>query len=177
MVTLFFGSVLIGVGFYHGGKQLQTQATKTNHAKIDSELVQDEINRLKQLRATLANNEARIQRTKEVVAQSQQYTYQNQVVADLNEYAKRTGVTILGFDFPTPAAQGAPSASPTPAGLKKITININIGGPVPYENFMKFLKSIEQNLTKMQITNISLIPDKNPSNLTDSSIGLEVFIR
>lgn len=178
MGVLFLAVILVGTGFYFANKQLQAQATKTNHSKIDSELVEDEINRLKILRTYLSANQSKLQRASEVVAESQLYSYQNQVIDDINTYAQRTGLTILAFDFP-PTPTKLPAGAPAlPAGLKKITLNVSVNGPIPYSNFMRFVRSIEQNLTKLQVTSLTLTPDEqNRNNLTDSSIGLEVYIR
>lgn len=177
MGLIVFSIGIIGASFYFGSTFLREQAIRTDHAKIDGELVSEEITRLQSLRTYFENNQDTVRRAADVVAESQQYSYQNQVIDDINTYAGRNGITILSFDFPV-AAPNAPTTTPAPAGLKRSAITINVQGPVPYDRFMLFVKSIEQNLTKMQITSISLAPDPdNRSLLTDSSINIEVYLR
>jgi len=80
---------------------------------------------------------------------------------------------VLGFDFPTTTKTNTSST-----GLKSIAATITLRNPVPYRNYLTFLKLIEQNLTKMQITDVSIVPDKDDPNLINNPvIGLEVYIK
>lgn len=177
MGLIVFSIGIIGVSFYFGNMFLRDQAVRTGQARIDGELVSEEITRLQSLRTYFDNNKNTVRRAADVVAESQQYSYQNQVIDDINTYAGRNGITILSFDFPV-AALNNPAVAVAPGGLKRSAITINVQGPVPYDTFMLFVKSIEQNLTKMQITSIALAPDpESRTLLSDSSISIEVYLR
>lgn len=170
---------VLGGGIYFAGQQLQAKAIETDHARIDAELIQNEIGRLKNLQEYLSKNKTSIERAESIVAESKEYKYQNQVISDINAFANQTGITILGFDFvsentsaPQPSTTGAPAT-----GLKKTVVTLTIQEKTGYENLVRFIKSIEQNLTKMQLTSISLAPDiTDPRSVSNPTINLEVYI-
>lgn len=153
---------------------LAARAMETNHAKIDADVGRTELQKLETLKQYLDSHTDDIQRAEAVVAESQQYQYQDQIVQDINAYAKTAGVKVLGFNFPT-SPTGAPKVA---GGLKTIKATVTLQNPVNYQSFLRFLKLIEQNLTKMQITDISVAPEAaNAANVTSPSIGLEVYVR
>lgn len=167
----------IGGIFYLAGQKLAEQSKAANHAKIDYELEEANITKLKSLQAYLNKNKATVDRAAEVVSESQSYTYQNQGIADLNSFASRTGVSITSIEFPDTKQQATPDKLPI-NGVKRVPVVVNLDGPVDYSRVLKFIKSIEQNLTKMQITSVSLIPDAaNTASLSGPAIDIEVFVR
>ena len=70
-------------------------------------------------------------------------------------------------------ATADPSAAPT-SSLKTITATITIESPLNYTSFLRFINSIEQNLTKMQIQNLSLV---SSDGLSSESLTIEVYTR
>lgn len=70
-------------------------------------------------------------------------------------------------------ATADPSATPT-SSLKTITATITIESPLNYTSFLRFINSIEQNLTKMQIQNLSLV---SSDGLSSESLTIEVYTR
>jgi hypothetical protein len=132
------------------------------------------LNNARILREFIANNKDDINKASAIVADTKTYQYQNQVVQDVTHFANIAGVTILGFDFPITRTVAKPSAS----GVKSIAANITLQNPVSYTSYIKFLKLIEQNLTRMQITNISITPDPETIGLiSNPQVGLEVYVR
>ena len=182
---ILIGSTLLivigtGVGFYYVQQILTQQATRTNHAKIDAELTQDELNRLKNLSSYLSENKDTVDRAAQVVADANQYQYQDQLINDVTTYANANGISIASFTFPVASSTAAPepSATPTPSGLKRTQVTLAINGNVPYINMMRFLRAIEQNLTKIQVNSLSLTPDtKDPTVLQSPSLIIEVYLR
>ncbi len=62
--------------------------------------------------------------------------------------------------------------------LKSTTVNITLDNPVNYRNLLQFIHYIEQNLTKMQISSISLSgATESSSQVTTDSLTIEVYIR
>lgn len=164
--------VLAGMWFLQG--ILSTQMSKTNDVKIASARSSDDLAKAQSLKLYLQTHQQSIQKTARVVADTAYYQYQNQIVNDITAYAKTAEVTILGFDFPTASAGNGVSAT----GLRSIAANITLRNPLPYQNYLKFLKLIEQNLTKMQVTNISVTPDPaNPTLVSNTVVGIEVFTK
>ena len=203
---LFFAGIFILVvvsvfGFTALGKVLQNRALEVNHSQTDADIGSSNVKQLEQLNQDLESHKDVVQRAKQIVAESRSYQYQDQIVQDINSFASRAGITVLGYNFsggsdttnsnqgsstppPNTDTLGSASAVPQeskaniPAGVKTVTANITLKNPVPYSNFLQFLKLIEQNVTKMQITGISLSPDSgNPSQISNPTIGLIVYTR
>lgn len=167
---------------------LTAKATEVDHAKSDAELAQQELIGLQGLKSSLADNADVVKKTSEVVSTASQYKFQDQVIQDLSAYAQKAGVEIISYDFgttpgskvvATPQAGTTQSKSTSPANVPpKTLVTVRLQNDIPYENFLKFLMSIEQNLTKMQLTGIALQPiDKKPSNIQGPIIELEVFLQ
>jgi hypothetical protein len=169
------GMVLIAAfGFSALDGFLRQNARDTNHAQIDADIGRDTIDQLRFLDTYIQNNQDTIKRAASIIADSKQYSYQNQIVADINTYASRAGVTVTGYSFVSPQQK----SSRVVAGLKTIDATITLSSPIPYPNFLRFLKAIEQNLTKMQVTGISISPDTgNGRSVSNPTIGLEVYIK
>ena len=123
---ILIGSTLLivigtGVGFYFVQQILTQQATRTNHAKIDAELTQDELNRLKNLSSYLSENKDTVDRAAQVVADANQYQYQDQLINDVTTYANANGISIASFTFPVASSTAAPAPSATPTRSEEHT--------------------------------------------------------
>lgn len=177
---LLFATIVVilaatGASIYFLSGVLHAKWVETDHAKIDAELIESDLSRLRSLEAELNANADTVTRAKQIVGDTREYQYQNQIIEDINDYARQTDVVILGIDFPPIGEEGTAS---TEAGLNYISANISLQTPVSYTNFMRFLKLIEQNLTKMQVTSIAMSPSEDNRALIDNpSIGLEVYVR
>lgn len=173
--------VLLVIGafgsFYAFSWILSKTVQATDHAKIDAELSRNNIDRLKKLQVDLTNKKDIVLRAQNIVAQSTTYQYQDQIVADLNAYADRAGVSVVGYDFKATVAT-KPSTTQAPSGVKTTAASVTLNGPMEFERLLKFLKAIEQNLTKMQVSSVGISrDDKNPSLVNSPTIGLEIYVR
>ncbi len=152
---------------------LVEKAISTDHAKIDAELSQDEIIRLQRLRSSLKDEKATIDKTAKIVAESQQYTYQDQVINDITAFAAQTGVKITGFDF-----SKKPTATTDKSLPQKTIVTVTTDKSIDYTALLRFIKLIERNITKMQLTGLSIRPDmQNPAVVLGPIIELEVYLR
>ncbi|EDK72608.1 hypothetical protein TM7_0248 [candidate division TM7 genomosp. GTL1] len=160
------GLMILGaiIGFSTVDGALRQSATETNHAQIDATVGRDTIDQLRFLDTYVQKNQTTIERAASIVADSRQYSYQNQIVADINTYAARAGVSVLGYSFESTLQQ---KSSKRVAGLKTIDASVTLKSPILYDNFLRFLKAIEQNLTKMQVSGVSMSPD--PTNAREVS--------
>lgn len=164
----------VGVGSWMMQGVLSSQVVEADHAKIDADLSQTELQRSITLQSYLAKNKPAIDKAALVVAETQTYQYQNQIVNDIQSYADKAGVTILGYSFPQESA--TPVADPT--GLKSVSAALTLKTPLSYTSYVQFLQYIEQNITKMQITNLTLSPDPAlPYNIKDTTVTLKVYVR
>lgn len=181
IVALLVG---IGFGFVQITTMLDQQVTETDHIRIDRELANLEIDKLKKLQTELEKQQDVVKRASEIVATADAYQYQDQIVSDIGSYARQNGLTISGFDFsvaagatPAPAAGSTSPVAPKPGGTKT-SATITLKSPLPYKNFIKFISQLETNLTKIQITTITLNPDaKDPQLIINPVVGIEVFIK
>lgn len=178
--------LLIGVSvalfvFFRG--QLVSYAEQVRTANTEASVSQSDITMLENLQKELDENSVAVNRTKNIVADSQKYQYQNQIIEDITTYAQKANVGISGYAFTTDsaastgAAAGASSAAtPTPSGLKSVGVSINIKSPVNYQSIIRFIHYIESNLTKMQVSGVSLSGDGS-SDVTASPITIQVYTR
>lgn len=145
-------------------------ARSTDHAKIDNEVSQQELERLKNLRFELASQKDVIARAKQIAISSAQYKYQDQIISDLSAYANRRNVGITSFDFGTTSTTAQASAGRT-------AFLVSLRSPLKYDSLLNFIRDVELNLTKIKVTSVNLAPNpRNPTELLNPSVGMEVFI-
>jgi hypothetical protein len=162
----------LGAGAYFVLGLLADRAHQTDHTKADADTTSTELQQLKSLEKQLEDQADIVSRAKEIAATTAQYKYQDQVISDISVYASRYGIKISTFDF-----SAAQSAKPdTSGGAKKTPFTLTLKGPIPFVTFIRFLQDIERNLTKIQVTSLTLSPDKNPNNIANPTIGLEVYL-
>lgn len=175
LIGLIIASVIGSfVGTWYLGGILKENVMQVRALEEEAATNTDNLNNAKILREFIATNQDDIDKAAGIVAETKTYQYQNQIVQDVTHFANIAGVTILGFDFPV--SRTLPTASA--AGVKSIAANITLQNPVNYINYIKFIKLIEQNLTRMQITNISITPDSEvPGLISNPQVGLEVYVK
>lgn len=156
---------------------LAEKVLEADHARIDAEISQLEVQRLQQLKETLAKDKDLIERTKQIAVAAEQYKYQDQVVGDIGAYAARHNIQIATLTFANTQQKPA-SGSSAPEGATKATFTVTLKGSIPFGAFMQFLGDIESNLTKMQVTSLALTPDSKDSKLVSTpTLNLEVYIK
>lgn len=177
-----------GVGFWFFKEALTSQAVGVRDAVAKATVSDNDIVNLQNLQQQLEKDSVAVKRTQNIVADSKSYQYQDQIIKDLNTYASAANITLSNYTFnssPTtsgtaPAPGTTATATPAaPSGLKTTSVSITIKNPVDYESVMRFIHSIEINLTKMQLTGISLAKDNGTSDtgFTINPLTLEVYIR
>ncbi len=185
-------TIVAVVGFVFAQRFLSDYAVNVSKKNTSADTGSTNIQSLTRLKTYIAENKAVINKTRDIAAESKEYRYQNQIVTDLNKYAAASGLTIDRFDFTadTPAgdeaaaaeAPAATTATSAVAGsLSSTTATITVQTPALYSDLLTFIKKIEQNKTKMQITNISLTRSTDitvPRGSVDSQgFEIEVYIR
>lgn len=181
---LVFVVIVAGVAIHFANDQLRGYATDISHVTADANASQDNVQTLQKIEKELKQYQEVVNRASSIVADSQSYQYQDQIITDLNEYAKKAGITITNLDFSTgtaatptaPAAGSAPIAA-APTGVKTTSVAVTIKNPVVYNNILRFIKSIEQNLTKMQISRVGLTKDPSTGGLASEGFTIEVYIK
>jgi hypothetical protein len=181
--------IAVGAGafwFFH--KSLGEYAVEVKKVSAEASLSNENLATLQSLEKQLTDSRSSVERARSIVAASRQYEYQDQIVSDINRYARLSGVTVASYVFsdpntkiPAPAAgttgtTPAPTAA-VPAGLKSTSVSIALKSPTRYESLMQFIHAIEQNLTKMQLSGVALTKDANSNGVTANSLTIEVYIR
>ncbi len=182
-------------GFLLIRNTLVTYAQEVSAATKAASISASDVTALEKLEVEMNENTVGINRAKNIVADSQHYQYQNQIINDLNTYAKNVGLSIASYSFltdnaaagvasPAPAPnQGATAqATPLPAGLKTTGVSVTLEAPASYTAVMSFIHLIERNLTKMQLSGISLTADRaeastSQGTLSVAPLNIEVYIK
>ncbi|HET7629973.1 MAG TPA: hypothetical protein VFK03_01225 [Candidatus Saccharimonadales bacterium] len=171
--------VATGFGFYYAKSFLGAAVADTNNLKDQASVNQQNVVKLQQLENELSKQADVVERTQQIMADSQEYQYQDQIVKDINTYADRTGVRVIGYDFGDPGKKSADKTSlPTVSGTRIITANLTLDAPVKYTRFLNFLQAIEQNLTKMQVTGVNITPDQTDADyVSNPGISLQIYVK
>lgn len=178
VVALSLAVLLLGGLIYFATDYLRAANQTTIHRQIDAEIFADDLSRLQTMKSFLENNQPTVNKAAQIVSDSKQYQYQDQIISDFDRFARQSGIAVNGYDFgstnePRP---GAPARAVS--GVKSIPVTINLDSPMPYDNFLRFLKLLEQNVSKMQVAGISLSPDEKSSRaVANPSISLIIYVR
>jgi len=153
--------------------KMQTEAAAVD-AKIQSLLAS---------KSQLDRNSDTVKKAKNIVSESKLYQYQNQIIQDLNTYADRAGIPIKSFSFqnePTTSTKTATSSkqiSTSPAGVKSTFVSIQLGDHIDYTKFLHFLSLIEKNVTRMQLSGVSISRGANNHEISIQSLEVKVYTR
>lgn len=184
LTTLLFLIVILAfIGFSFWTNILRKDAIETSKKQAEAIASQSDVLTLQRVQTELNQNKAIVERTRSIVADSQSYQYQDQIIKDITDYATRAGIGIANIDFsaasiaaPTSTGQPVQPSSGVPTGVKSSSVSVAIKNPVDYTALLRFIHSIEQNLTKMQISSIG-ISKETSGNVTSDALTIEVFVR
>lgn len=173
IVVLLAGGVV--VANWKLGEALNHKVSTTNELKAEARQSDSNLAQAKSLEVYENNHQQDIKKAADLVAESKTYQYQNQIINDINNFAGKSGIRVLGYIFPDNSLAGAKQTVP---GLKSIPVTVNLPSPMRYTDYLDIIRQIESNKTKMQITNISVAPhDLQSGYVSTPSIELEVYVR
>jgi flagellar basal body-associated protein FliL len=171
-------------GFWFFRHQLVSYAEQVQADNAAASSSSDDIAKLQKMKKDLEENQVAVTRAKNIVADSQQYQYQDQIINEIQAYAKSSKVSITGFVFnsatvPTAGAGATTAVQPaTPVGLKSTSVSVTVKSPVNYQSVLRFIHSLELNLTKMQLTGVSLSKvSGSKTDITLNPLTIEVYTR
>lgn len=182
-ISMFVVAAIGGTAFWIANSKLEEYAVEVSHTSADATASRDNLQNLQKIQKELDEDKEVVQRASSIVADSQSYQYQNQIITDLNGYAAKAGIEITNINFASTTTQTTtpgtttPAAPTAPSGVKSMPVSITIKNPVDYINLLKFINSIEENLTKMQISRINLSKDPTKNSVTSDALTIEVYVR
>lgn len=153
-------------GFYIMYSSLSATAREIASLQGESRASDSIVNQLSQLKRQLADNQLSIERAKNIVAESQSYKYQDQIVNDITAYAQKSGVTITSISFSSAKKQTKGSTS----------LSVQLGKSTTYENLLGFLRRLERNLTKIRVASVSMARSEG-KELNIQALDLEVYLK
>lgn len=180
-IVLLAGVSAVCFWLFYG--TLNEYSNKVNQDVTKASVSTHDINKLKALEAQLEDEAVAFTRAKNIVAESREYQYQDQIIEDINAFAKAAGIKIIGYTFSTGTQSGQAAtgttqpSTPPPNGLKVTTASINVESPVDYHSIMKFIRSIELNLTKMEVTGVTLTKTPGTDRVSVAPMIIEVYTR
>ncbi len=201
VVVLVFGVTI--AAYYFLSNFAKSQAKAANHSMITAQSTQKDIDSLQKSYKWLQDHPEVVEKTNKIVAEAGQYQYQDQIINDLELYARQSGdLVIAKYSFtetggapttangtggasastgstpaPTAGAGAAPSTQ-LPQGLVATTVDITFPDKgVDHDKVLLFMKKIEQNVTRMQITSLSMAPiDPDKRGSIQVTMTISVFL-
>lgn len=189
VLALFLLIILAAMvaGSYFAYSFLSTTSKEVTDMQTEASAVDMKIQNLLKLKDQLEKNPVATKKAEQIVAESKSYQYQNQIINDLSIYAAKANVPIQSFTFQdssTSSAKSSSSSSQTTAkkptsvsGVKSITVSIQLGDKVPYNNLLHFLYLVENNVTRMQISGVSISRGEQRGEVSAQSLELGVYVR
>lgn len=200
LVAIMFVLAAGGVGmFFFSYTRLQTHVAAAQEVSNQAEASRTSLQNLVAVKKFLAENPDAVTRASQLVALSQQYQYQDQIIQDITAYATRAGLTITDISFadtktaattPTATATGATGAaaagatSAAPSGIKSVSATVTIKSPADYTGMLTFISLVEQSLFRMQVSRVGLSQAAASEDgasatgkVTSETFTIEVYIK
>lgn len=166
-LLIWLAGLLIFLFFY---TSLHKRAAEISVIKQTAASTDSNYQAMTLLKKQLTNNAESVKRAEAIVADSKTYTYQDQIIRDLEAYAKDAKVEISNISFSAKkAAKKIKQTTKDPvtgvettkevedkSSLASTTATVTLINPLNYDHLLDFIYRIEKNLTKMQIKKVDL---------------------
>ena len=177
--------LVIGVagGIYFADKQLESIATDTARLRAKVEIGDDQLSNYQATKQKVDSLSYVQELAGKVLPDEQE---QSLTVAEISQFALRARLTVEDITFVDAAKTATTknkstdkkSKSTIPKGVSVIPMSVKFQDGSRYDYLLEFLKSVEDNRRKMQVTNISLTPDSdNRSLLKSVTVELNLYVR
>ncbi len=176
-VTLGVLILVILGGLYFSNKKLTALATDTSRLKADIEISQKQITAYQATKAKVDSLDYVDELANKVLPQDKE---QSAIVAELSQFALRARLSVAEINFPDKpqAKSSSKTKSATPKGVDVMPITIKFKEDSKYESILTFLRSVEDNRRKMQVTNISLKPDEEDrQKIKEVTVDINLYTR
>lgn len=178
-IVLIIG--LTGVGFYFAQEYLSKIALEVNNIVLTSTAGNGDSQSVSELQKAISDRQVAVTKANAIITPAGTYT--EQIISDLNKIASQSGVTIANYAFANASATGATpdtTAKPTTtiSGVQVKTATVTLGSPLSYTSLLEFIRLVETNLPKMQISGVTIARDAGSANsVTVQPLTIEVYTR
>lgn len=193
--------LVMSAGFYLAYSALKTTAVNIADVQSAAASADADLRNLVKLESDMKRYADVVEKTQNIVSDSIKYMYQDQIIKDMTAMAGNAGVTVTAFDFgtssadgtansgtapptatiPAPGADGSTDVTTTPEtteaapAIQSIFISISLRDTT-YENLLRFIYLIENNVSRMQISQLTLSPGTNGMVSIDA-LEVEMYVR
>lgn len=176
-IALGFLIVASVAGLYFANGKLTSVASETSKLKADTVIAQKQLATYQKTKTQVDSLSYVNELANKVLPTD---TNQSAIVAEISEFALRSNLTLSKITFTDAKTAVTPSATKStlavPKGVVIIPLTIQIKAGAKYTNLLAFLKTVEGNQRKSQVTNISLVPDsKDRSVLSQVTIQMNLY--
>lgn len=179
---LFLGLLTVAV-LYFANARLTNIAKETAKVRAEVEAGHQQIETYQQTKAKVDSLGYVTELANKVLPKDPD---QSAAVAELSQFAVRSGLQVSQITFvdagkTTPTSTSSKDSkkkSIIPKGVTIVPVEIQLLPGANYNSLLDFLKSIENNRRKTQITSITIAPDvKDRSKLSQVTIDLNLYAK
>lgn len=158
-----------GVGYYYALNAFHSKTAELKTKLADQQVADDRINRLNQLKRQYAQIEPLISKLDEALPKNKQ---QSELVLQLDELAKRAGLTLPGATFTPSTAPTGTSQTAKEGDVLALPITMQIKGSYP--QIQTFLRSLEKLNRYVSVNTISIT---SQGSTVGFDISLKAFLK
>lgn len=165
------------VGLFFANKQLTQIAQDTSRLKAEVEVSQKQIDSYSLTKIKVESLDYVDPLAQKVLPAEED---QSALVAELTQFALRSNLTMTQLTFADQKAVSTDkkSKSAVPSGVSITPITLGFATGIAYDDVLDFLKTLETNQRKTQVTNITLTPEaEDGSLLSQVSVELNVYTK
>lgn len=173
-------ALLLLACLYFGDKRVAGVAMETSRLKAVVEVNQQQIKIYDQTKKKVATLGYVNELANKVLPPDKE---QSAIVAEVSEFAKRSNLSVSQITFSevaktTGAAPAAKTNLVIPKGVQVIPVTIQMQSGATYNDVLDFLKTVENNQRKMQLTSINLKPNLDDRQILDQvNISMNLYAK
>lgn len=182
-ITILVFVIGVAAGIYFADKQLKSIATDTARLRAQVEIGDKQLTTYQATKQKVDSLSYVQELAGKVLPEQQE---QSLTVAEISQFALRARLTVEDITFVDTTKTNTTKTKSTdkkakstiPKGVSVIPMSIKFQDGSRYDYLLEFLKSVEDNRRKMQVTNISLTPDAdNRALLKSVTVELNLYVR
>ena len=161
LAVVIVGSVAI---YYIGFSELRTYSIEVGHRVVDANASTEQIKNLQAPKSQLDKEKGLIAKANDIFAT--ETTYQPAAIRDIQRYADLAGISIATtFDGDIPLQNSR-------------SFSVTVRSDVTYGDFIAFLRGVESNIPKLQVTHVSIgRADAGGELVAIERLVISIFVR